>query len=142
MAQRRRANVVRVAALAVGLLAAHSAAATPDGQQPLLPRGPFVGLHCGVPTYPCRSVGIAVWVLQPVRSVEATLDRHTVTLRTRVGGSGMYSRGRFWHVFFRDANAQALADAGRSIPVTLHVITRAGKPRTAQAIVYVSEGYG
>jgi hypothetical protein len=132
---RRRTRVARTAALAVALGAAFAGGAV-AAPQPWLPRAPYVGLHCPGPIYPCRNVGIAVWLSRPVRSVEARLDGHTVTLTTQPS-----RRGLFWQGFL-DPHAQALADAVQSIPATIGITTRRGAMRTFRTIVYVSEGYG
>lgn len=108
-----------------------------------LPRTPYLGLACdnGAVLH-CERVGLAVWLKEPPRSVTARLDGHSVTLGTRAGRSPAYARGRFWQGFFRDPHAQALANASRSIPVQVRVITQTGQVRIAHALVYVSQGYG
>jgi hypothetical protein len=102
-----------------------------------------LGLACNSATVlHCERVGLAVFLRQPARSVSASLDGHAVKLGTPRRRTGPYGTGLFWQVFFHDAHAQALADASRSIPVRVRIVTRAGALRRVSMIVYVSEGYG
>lgn len=108
-----------------------------------LGRDPYVGLACDrVSAHRCDRVGLAVWVAQPARRVSAVADGISVSLRTRSGRTGPYSRQLFWQGFFRDARAQQLAAASGSIPVRVSVIALDGSISTGTRTVHVSKGYG
>jgi hypothetical protein len=129
--------VVVAAALALGV------GTTAAAGRWKLPRTPYMGLHCdNAQIRHCEQVGLAVWVARPARSVSARLDGKQLRLRTHAGGSGTYRKGMFWQLFFHDSHAQAWADASRSIPVRVTVVTKDGTTHAARPLVYVSEGYG
>jgi hypothetical protein len=108
-----------------------------------LPRDPYLGLACGnAALLRCGRVALAVWLSQPASKVTAVVDGHGVRLGTRPGGTGSYRRGLFWQGFFPDPGAQRLADASRSIPISVRVTMLDGSILAAKPTVYVSEGYG
>jgi hypothetical protein len=107
-----------------------------------LPREPFLGLRCPAETYPCRRIGLAVWVAHPAESVRARVDGHSVTLQTGPG-SGAYADRLFWQGTFRDRRAEELADDfPQRLHVELSVFTPDGRHLEAQADPVVSAGYG
>jgi hypothetical protein len=102
-----------------------------------------LGLACNSATVlHCERVGLAVALRRPAVSVSARVDGHLVRLSTPRKRTGLYGTGLFWQAFFRDAGAQALADAGRSIRGRVRIVTRRGSIRRISTVMFVSEGYG
>jgi hypothetical protein len=114
-------------------------------QHASLPREPSLGLRCRPDTYPCQRIGLAVWLAHPAQLVDATVDGHSVRLRTRPG-AGSYAKGRFWQGVFRDVRAEEFAE---HFPKRLHVEIREirvrvrnGSELVANADPIVSAGSG
>jgi hypothetical protein len=111
-------------------------------QHVALPRVPSLGLRCRPDTYPCRRIGLAVWLARPAQLVDATVDGHSVRLRTQPG-VGSYANGLFWQGVFRDVRAAELAEHfPQRLHVEIRVRVRNGSELVANADPIVSAGYG
>ena len=144
----------RVAALAafvaVGALAASDGSAETDG---ILVRAPYLGVSCPFAnSTACDRVGLAVWLRQPARSVEATIGARHFTLNDPAW-SGPPHKGlrRMFAGFlhpagFRHGPLQVPIKWAGSPPVATSVrveVTYAdGTHRTARATVGLSAGWG
>jgi hypothetical protein len=107
-----------------------------------LPGEPTLGLACSDLVYPCKKLGLVVWLRRPVQSVTATLDGRSVRLATRAG-RGAYRHGFFWQGLVADDRAEQYCDHyPQRLAVHIEASALNGDELVASSRPIVSCGYG
>jgi hypothetical protein len=128
------------AAVAVGFVGGCAHGAEPRPTE--VSGRPVLALDCHGPKYPCHRLYVAVWLDAPARTVRATLDGHSVTLRTG-RGTGAYRRQLFWQGSFNDPDAERFcAEFPHSLAVAIGIAAEDGSPLIAETSAPVSCGHG